>query len=78
MRYEEINYLFNKKSVLKFLNFGLFPEEGWLNVVRSCIFAIPLEDALGAAFVCLILDECPLPTKVSLNLPLVIHGPQCL
>ncbi|XP_015770540.1 PREDICTED: RING finger and SPRY domain-containing protein 1-like [Acropora digitifera] len=38
-------------------------EEGWLNVVRSCIFAIPLEDALGAAFVCLILDECPLPTK---------------
>ena len=42
------------------------------------IVAIPLEDALGAAFVCLILDECPLPTKVSLNLPLVIHGPQCL
>lgn len=77
MRYEEIN-LFNKQSVLKFLNFGLFPEEGWLNVVRSCIFAIPLEDSLGAAFVCLILDECPLPTKVSLNLPLVIHGPQCL
>ena len=67
MRYEEINYLFNKQSVWKFLNFGLFPEEGWLNVVRSCIFAIPLEDALGAAFVCLILDECPLPTKVSLT-----------
>lgn len=38
-------------------------EEGWLDVVKSCIFAIPLEDSLGAAFVCLILDECPLPTK---------------
>ena len=40
-------------------------EEGWLSVVKSCIFAIPLEDSLGAAFVCLILDECPLPTRVS-------------
>lgn len=38
-------------------------EEGWLNVVKSCIYAIPLEDSLEAAFVCLILDECPLPTR---------------
>lgn len=38
-------------------------EEGWLNVVKSCIFAIPLEDSLGAAVVCLLLDECPLPTR---------------
>ena len=42
-------------------------EEGWLNVVKSCIFAIPLEDSLGAAVVCLLLDECPLPTRVSVN-----------
>lgn len=40
-------------------------EEGWLNVVKSCIFAIPLEDSLGAAVVCLLLDECPLPTRVN-------------
>lgn len=35
--------------------------------MKSCIFAIPLEDSLGAAVVCLLLDECPLPTRVSVN-----------
>ncbi|XP_073234022.1 RING finger and SPRY domain-containing protein 1-like [Porites lutea] len=42
-------------------------EEGWLNVVKSCIFAIPLEDSLGAAVVCLLLDECPLPTRDAIH-----------
>lgn len=42
-------------------------EEGWLNVVKSCIFAIPLEDSLGAAVVCLLLDECPLPTRQAIQ-----------
>ncbi|XP_078364575.1 RING finger and SPRY domain-containing protein 1-like [Oculina patagonica] len=42
-------------------------EEGWLNVVKSCIFAIPLEDSLGAAVVCLLLDECPLPSRDAIH-----------
>ena len=69
----KLSLFVQQTSLVKFFSFGLFAEEGWLNVVRSCIFAIPLEDSLGAAFVCLILDECPLPTKVSLNVLLVIH-----
>lgn len=43
-------------------------DEGWLEVVQSLIRVIPLEDPLGPAVITLLLDECPLPTKVSLNL----------
>lgn len=42
-------------------------DEGWLEVVQSLIRVIPLEDPLGPAVITLLLDECPLPTKVSLN-----------
>lgn len=41
-------------------------DEGWLEVVQSLIRVIPLEDPLGPAVITLLLDECPLPTKVSL------------
>ena len=40
-------------------------EAGWLAVVHSLIKVIPAEDPLGPAVVTLLLDECPLPTKVS-------------
>lgn len=39
-------------------------DTGWLNVVKSLIKVIPLEDPLGPAVIALLLDECPLPTKV--------------
>jgi len=42
-------------------------EDGWLLVVTSLIHAIPLEDPLGPAVISLLLDDCPLPTKVNLN-----------
>lgn len=39
-------------------------DTGWLNVVKSLIRVIPLEDPLGPAVIALLLDECPLPTRV--------------
>lgn len=39
-------------------------DQGWLNVVKSLIRVIPMEDPLGPAVIALLLDECPLPTKV--------------
>lgn len=39
-------------------------EDGWLQVVESLVVSIPLEDPLGPAVITLLLDECPLPTKV--------------
>ncbi|GFO24033.1 RING finger and spry domain-containing protein 1 [Plakobranchus ocellatus] len=41
-------------------------DQGWLNVVKSLIRIIPMEDPLGPAVVDLLLDECPLPTKDAL------------
>ena len=40
-------------------------EDGWLLVVTSLVNAIPMEDPLGPAVISLLLDDCPLPTKVS-------------
>ena len=39
-------------------------ESGWLIVVRSMVQVIPLEDPLGPAVITLLLDDCPLPSKV--------------
>ncbi len=39
-------------------------ESGWLTVVHSLIDVIPMDDPLGPAVITLLLDECPLPTKV--------------
>lgn len=38
-------------------------EQGWLDVAKSLILAIPMKDPLGPAVITLLLDECPLPTK---------------
>lgn len=40
-------------------------ELGWLAVVRSLVRAIPMENPLGPAVITMLLDECPLPTRVS-------------
>ena len=42
-------------------------EEGWLAVTRSMIDVIPLDDPLGPAAVCVLLDECPLPAKEAID-----------
>jgi hypothetical protein len=47
-------------------------ELGWLAVVRSLILSISMEDPLGPAVITLLLDECPLPTKVSITLEKIL------
>lgn len=47
-------------------------EKGWLVVVTSLIQSIPLDDPLGAAVITLLLDQCPLPSKVSPHLRLTL------
>ena len=41
-------------------------ESGWIDVVLSLIKVIPMEDPLGPAVITLLLDECPLATKVGI------------
>ena len=41
-------------------------DAGWLALVRSLTRVVPLSDPLGPAVINLLLDECPLPTKVTL------------
>ncbi|XP_056003181.1 RING finger and SPRY domain-containing protein 1-like [Ostrea edulis] len=55
-------------------------EEGWLDVVKSLVISIPLDDPLGPAVITLLLDECPLPTKDAIlilykNLKLMPNSP---
>jgi len=45
-------------------------ETGWINVIETVISVIPSDDPLGPSVVTLLLDECPLPTKV--------HGKLCI
>ena len=40
-------------------------DAGWLAVVASLIRVVPMDDPLGPAVINLLLDECPLPTKVA-------------
>ncbi len=39
-------------------------EDGWPMVVMSLVNCIPMQDPLGPAVISLLLDDCPLPTKV--------------
>lgn len=55
-------------------------EQGWLDVAKSLIQAIPMRDPLGPAVITLLLDECPLPSKEAIvelrkNLSLSKNGP---
>lgn len=40
-------------------------EEGWIQVVTSMVNVIPISDPLGPSVITLLLDDSPLPTKVS-------------
>ncbi|XP_015791700.1 RING finger and SPRY domain-containing protein 1 [Tetranychus urticae] len=42
-------------------------ERGWIYVIKSMIKNIPIENPLGSAAILLLLDECPIPTKESVN-----------
>jgi len=42
-------------------------EDGWLEVVQSMVEDIQMKDPLGPANITLLLDDCPLPSKVSWN-----------
>ncbi|EGT36564.1 hypothetical protein CAEBREN_07050 [Caenorhabditis brenneri] len=54
------------QSLLK-LNFIADEEKGWMLVVRALIYTIPENDPLGPAVISLFLDECPLPSKESVQ-----------
>ncbi|XP_018325424.1 RING finger and SPRY domain-containing protein 1 [Agrilus planipennis] len=38
-------------------------EEGWIQLVKSMVNVIPLDDPLGASVIILLLDDCPLPSR---------------
>lgn len=39
-------------------------EDGWIQVVISMINVIPPSNPLGPSVIVILLDDCPLPTKV--------------
>jgi len=41
-------------------------DNGWVDVVKTLIDVIPADDPLGPAVITLLLDECPIPTTVSM------------
>ena len=49
-------------------------EDGWLTVVLSMVNVIPMSDPLGPAVILLLLDDCPLPTKVRAGLSPAYQG----
>lgn len=40
-------------------------EEGWIQVVKSMVNVIPMQDPLGPSVITLLLDDCPLPSRNS-------------
>lgn len=40
-------------------------DDGWIQIVDSMVRVVPVEDPLGPAVITLLLDDCPLPNKVS-------------
>lgn len=40
-------------------------DDGWIQIVESMVRVVPVEDPLGPAVITLLLDDCPLPNKVS-------------
>lgn len=49
-------------------------EHGWVNVVKTLIEVIPRDDPLGPAVVTLLLDECPLPSRVGVFIPILFRA----
>lgn len=42
-------------------------EEGWIQVVKSMVQVIPMDDPLGPSVITLLLDDCPLPSRESVQ-----------
>lgn len=42
-------------------------EEGWIQVVRSMVHVVPMDDPLGPSVITLLLDDCPLPSRDSVQ-----------
>lgn len=40
-------------------------EDGWIQVVKSMVHVIPMDDPLGPSVITLLLDDCPLPSRES-------------
>ncbi|XKL59776.1 hypothetical protein PGB90_000792 [Kerria lacca] len=38
-------------------------EEGWLQIIMSMIYIVPVDDPLGPAVITVVLEDCPLPNK---------------
>lgn len=43
-------------------------EDGWIQVVNSMVNVIPMNNPLGPSVIILLLDDCPLPSKVRIYL----------
>lgn len=43
-------------------------EDGWIQVVSSMVNVIPMNNPLGPSVIILLLDDCPLPSKVGIDL----------
>jgi len=43
-------------------------EDGWIQVVSSMVNVIPMYNPLGPSVIILLLDDCPLPSKVEIYL----------
>jgi len=43
-------------------------EDGWIQVVSSMVNVIPMNNPLGPSVIILLLDDCPLPSKVRIYL----------
>ena len=41
-------------------------DNGWVRVMECLVTEVPLDNPLGPAVINLLVDECPLPTKVCL------------
>lgn len=47
-------------------------DSGWLMVIDSMVTVIPMDDPLGPANITLLLDDCPLPTRVRMPSLIVV------
>lgn len=48
-------------------------EDGWIQVVSSMVNMIPMHNPLGPSVITLLLDDCPLPSKVKKKLEYVYY-----
>ena len=42
-------------------------ENGWIAVVMALVDTVPIEEAVGSAVIMIVIDDCSLPTKVTIN-----------